>query len=65
MISPAFLISSTLFVIMFTLGVSLRSTDLIKWVKHPALLLRIWFGSCFLVPLLALLLLQSPLAETV
>jgi len=64
-ISPAFLISSTLFVIMFTLGVSLRSTDLIKWVKHPALLLRIWFGSCFLVPLLALLLLQSPLAETV
>lgn len=64
-ISPAFLISSTLFVIMFTLGVSLRSTDLIKWVKHPALLLRIWFGSCFLVPLLALLLLQSPLAESV
>lgn len=65
MISPAFIISSTLFVIMFTLGVSLRSTDLIKWGKHPALLLRIWFGSCFLVPLLALLLLQSPLAATV
>lgn len=65
MISPTFLISSTLFVIMFTLVVSLRSTYLIKWVKHPALLLLIWFGSCFLVPLLALLLLQSPLAETV
>jgi predicted Na+-dependent transporter len=54
------LVSLTLFTIMLALGVSLRMEALQQWRHQPGLLLRVLLGSCLLVPLVALLLLQTP-----
>ncbi|MFM2080496.1 MAG: hypothetical protein RLZZ219_1178 [Cyanobacteriota bacterium] len=50
----------TLFSTMLALGLGLRSEALGQWFRQPDLPLRILIGSCLLVPLLALLLLQTP-----
>ena len=57
---PGLLVSLTLFVIMLALGVSLRAEALQQWRLQPGLLLRVLLGSCVLVPLVALVLLQTP-----
>jgi predicted Na+-dependent transporter len=53
-------IGLTLFSTMLALGLSLRLEALQPWIRRPALPLRVLLGSCVLVPLLALLLLQTP-----
>ena len=50
----------TLFSTMLALGLSLRSGALRQWCSQPALPLRVLLGSCLLIPVLALLLLQTP-----
>ncbi|NDG74472.1 MAG: transporter [Synechococcaceae bacterium WB8_1B_136] len=59
-LSPGLLVSLTLFFIMLALGVSLRAEALQQWRLQPGLLLRVLLGSCVLVPLVALVLLQTP-----
>ncbi|MEO1002486.1 MAG: bile acid:sodium symporter [Cyanobacteria bacterium J06638_7] len=56
------LVSGTLFVIMFALGLGLPGTRLDLLRHRPALLLRVLLGTCVLVPLMAMLLLRSPLS---
>ena len=58
--TPALLVSTTLFTIMLALGISLRPEALQQWTCRPGLLFRALIGSCLLVPLVALLLLQTP-----
>lgn len=53
-------IGITLFSTMLALGLSLRVEPLQPWIRQPGLPLRVVLGSCVLVPLLALLLLQTP-----
>lgn len=53
-------VSLTLFSTMLALGLSLRVEALQAWASRPGLPLRVLLGSCVLVPLLALLLLQTP-----
>ncbi len=52
----------TLFVIMFALGLGLRWESRLRLRDRPALFARVVFGSCVLVPLVALLLLRLPLS---
>lgn len=59
------LISVTLFITMFALGLSLRLEALRQWWTRPALPLRILLGSSIGVPLLALLLLLLPWSFTI
>lgn len=59
-LSPGLLVSLTLFAIMLALGISLRTEALQQWRHQPGLLVRVLLGSCLLVPLAALLLLQTP-----
>lgn len=54
-------VKATLFAIMLSLGVSVDNKTLLGWFKQPGYLLRILVASCVVVPLLALMLLQSPL----
>lgn len=58
---PAFglFIALTLFCTMLALGLSLRLEALRGWLARPALPLRVLLGSCVLVPLLGLVLLQT------
>ena len=58
---PEILVKVTLFTIMLSLGVSVDNKNLLGWIKRPGFLLRILVASCVVVPLLALMLLQSPL----
>jgi predicted Na+-dependent transporter len=57
------LVKLTLFTIMFALGLGLQLEALQQLRRRPALFLRVLVGSCFLVPLAALLLLKLPLAQ--
>ena len=57
------LIAATLFAAMLALGLSLRLEALLAWGRRPGLPLRVLLGSCVLVPLAGLLLLQSPLSH--
>ena len=57
------LVKLTLFSIMFALGLGLRLDALQQVRQRPALFLRVLVGSCFLVPLAALLLLKLPLGQ--
>ncbi|MFM8544768.1 MAG: bile acid:sodium symporter [Vulcanococcus sp.] len=54
------LIAATLFAAMLALGLNLRLEALLAWGRRPVLPLRVLLGSCVLVPLAGLLLLQSP-----
>lgn len=54
------LVRITLFSLMLALGIGLRLESLKTWFRKPALPLRVTLGSCLLVPLLGLLLLQTP-----
>lgn len=56
------LIPATLFAIMFALGLGLPGDRLGLLRQRSGLLLRVLLGSCLLVPLLALLLLQLPIS---
>lgn len=56
----ALFVSLTLFSTMLALGLSLRLEAVRSWCHRPALPLRVLLGSCLLVPLLALLVLQQP-----
>ncbi len=58
--SPALVVTPTLFTVMLALGLSLRPESMHHWRSRPALPLRVLLGSCLLVPLVALLLLQVP-----
>ena len=58
--SVALLISFTLFCTMFALGLNLEPEALRRWLREPALPLRVVLCSCLLVPLVGLLLLQLP-----
>ena len=53
-------IALTVFSTMLNLGLGLRSEALRTWWRQPQLPLRLIVGSCVLVPLTALLLLQIP-----
>jgi predicted Na+-dependent transporter len=55
-------ITLTLFSTMLALGLSLRLEALRAVLSQPALPLRLLLGSCVLVPLVGLLLLQTPLS---
>jgi BASS family bile acid:Na+ symporter len=57
------LVKLTLFSIMFALGLGLQLDALQQVRQRPALFLRVLVGSCFLVPLAALLLLKLPLGQ--
>lgn len=56
------LVSGTIFIIMFALGLGLPGNRLDLLLHRRALLLRVLFGSCVLVPLMAMLLLRLPLS---
>ncbi len=58
--SPSVLVPSTLFTIMFALGVGLPLDGFSRWQQHPGLLLRGLLGTCMLVPLVAVALLLWP-----
>jgi predicted Na+-dependent transporter len=55
-------ITLTLFSTMLALGLSLQPEALRGWLGRPGLPLRLLLGSCVLVPLAGLLLLQTPLS---
>jgi predicted Na+-dependent transporter len=55
------LIVATLFTTMFALGMGLSLEEARKVQNRPGLLIRVLIGTCLLVPLVALLLLKSPL----
>ncbi|MFZ0407891.1 MAG: bile acid:sodium symporter [Cyanobium sp.] len=57
-------IGVTVFTTMLALGLGLEPEGLRQWCSRPALPLRVLLGSCVLVPLLGLLLLQSPWSWT-
>ena len=57
-LSPTLVVAPALFTVMLALGLRLRPQALLQWRHRPALPLRVLLGSCVLVPLLALLLLQ-------
>lgn len=59
-ITASLLVPPTLFSVMLALGVSLRPESMHHWRSRPSLPLRVLLGSCLLVPLLGLLLLQLP-----
>jgi BASS family bile acid:Na+ symporter len=59
-LSPTLVVTPALFSVMLALGVSLRPESMHHWRSRPALPLRVLLGSCVLVPLAGLLLLQSP-----
>jgi predicted Na+-dependent transporter len=60
--ASAALVSLTLFTIMFALGLGLQ-LDAIGPLRHrPALVIRVLFGSCVLVPLVGLVLMKLPLS---
>ncbi len=59
-LNPFLVVSATLFSVMLALGLSLRPESMHHWRSRPALPLRVLLGSCLLVPLAGLLLLQSP-----
>jgi len=56
----AVIVRLLLFTMMLALGLGLRWLQLRRWLHCPGLLLRVLLGSCLLLPLLALLLLQMP-----
>lgn len=60
--AAALLVPATLFAIMFALGLSLPEGTRALLRGRRALLLRVLLGSCFLVPLAAVLLFQLPLS---
>ena len=49
------------FALMFGLGLGLTGDALVIFRTRPGLIARLLFGSCILVPLLALLVLKGPL----
>jgi len=59
-LSPSLVVTPTLFSVMLALGLSLRPESMHHWRSRPALPLRVVLGSCLLVPLAALVLLQLP-----
>lgn len=58
--TPALVVTPTLFSVMLALGLSLRPDAMHHWRSRPGLPLRVLLGSCVLVPLAALLLLELP-----
>jgi BASS family bile acid:Na+ symporter len=58
------LIPATLFTLMVALGLGLRGEAVAILRRRPALIIRVLLGTCVLVPLAALLLLRSPLVES-
>ena len=56
------LVTGTLFVIMFALGLGLPGTQLGLLLHRRSLLLRVLLGTCVLVPVMAMLLLRLPLS---
>ncbi|CAK6701506.1 sodium dependent transporter [Synechococcus sp. CBW1107] len=56
------LVSLTIFTVMFALGLGLRGSTFALSRHQPAVLGRILIGTCLLVPLAGLLLLELPLA---
>ena len=59
-LNPSLVVTTTLFTVMLALGLSLRPDSMHHWRSRPALPLRVLLGSCLLVPLAGLLLLQLP-----
>lgn len=59
-LTPSLLVTPTLFSVMLALGLSLQPESMHHWRSRPALPLRVLLGSCLLVPLLGLALLQLP-----
>ena len=59
--APAALVGLTLFMIMFALGLGLKTDAIVQLRHRPALVIRVLIGSCLLVPLVALVLLKLPL----
>lgn len=59
-LTPSLLVTPTLFSVMLALGLSLRPESMHHWRSRPALPLRVLLGSCVVVPLMGLLLLQLP-----
>lgn len=59
-LNPSLLVTTTLFTVMLALGLSLRPDSMHHWRSRPALPLRVLLGSCLLVPMAGLLLLQLP-----
>jgi BASS family bile acid:Na+ symporter len=60
--AAALLVPATLFAIMFALGLGLPVGIRALIARRRMLLLRVLLGSCFLVPLVAVLLLELPLS---
>lgn len=59
-LNPSLVVTTTLFTVMLALGLSLRPDSMHHWRSRPTLPLRVLVGSCLLVPLAGLLLLQLP-----
>ena len=57
--SVTLFITATLFSTMLALGMSLRLEALRAWLSRPALPLRVLIGSCLIVPMVGLLLLET------
>lgn len=59
-------VAITLFTVMLALGLNLRAEALLAhWRRAPGLPLRVLLASCLLVPLLALLALQTPWSASI
>lgn len=59
-VALGWLLRLSLLVMMLALGLGLRPEGLAGWLRRPELLLRVLLGSCLLVPLMGLLLLNLP-----
>lgn len=58
--NPSLVVTPTVFSVMLALGLSLRPESMHHWSSRPVLPLRVLVGSCLLVPIAGLLLLQLP-----
>ena len=59
-VSASLVVAPAVFTVMLALGLGLRPEALLQWRHRAALPLRVLLGSCLLVPLVGLLLLQVP-----
>lgn len=62
--SAALLVTATVVMLMFSLGLGLRAYPFLLFRDRPAFLLRVVVGTCLLVPLAGLLLVLLPLRGT-
>lgn len=58
-------VAVTLFITMLGLGMGLPHPRLTRWMRHPSMALRVALGSCLVVPLFGVFMLNAPWSSTI